>query len=1112
MVVADAPTGILAGNPAIAPRSSNEIVFIDGAVSNAQLLAAGVKPGVEAVILDPGQDGVRQIAAYLTSHGTQDLAAIGIVSHGADGVLFLGSAVLDSSTMNQYGSELTQIGAALQSGGGLLLYGCDVAQDAAGVAFIDQLSAATGGASIAAASHLVGAASQGGSFALDVNVGQVAAPSPFTAAAQANFAGVLPTAINQLYFAVSNITPTNTVNRVNRIGVSGATTIGTATDLIDGSQATFGNGTTVISLPGVAVDPALGKFFFTDTNSNATFNKIYTGNLASPGTVTAIVSTPTNTTQLQGLAIDQPNGNLYYALNNSSSAGIGIYMVPEIGGTATQVVGGFTVASHLLFQIALDVPDNLVFFADSPGISAVSTLWAGNLISHTETALATSAKGARLEGVAYNNGTIYWSTFNGSTIANNNIYSAPVSISGSGSLTTASLGTTSTLYAGAATGNGTIANTPISLAVDPSSGILYSGSNIVTAGTYQAIVNAGTVTGGSSMTTIFSSPFAGTAASGAPLLALTLETTPTVTASGTASYVIGGAAVAADATASVSNPSGFNLASATVAITGGTFVGDGDTLTATVTGTSITASFSGETLTLNGNDTLSHYQQVLDSVRFSSTATDPKNGGANPNRTVSWTVSDGVITSSTPTSLIDLRVTPTIAVSGTIAYGNSAGPVALDPAATIVAPDSGGVLSSATIAVTGGAFPSDGDVLAATTAGTSIVANYDSATGTLTLTGSDTITHYQAVLRSATIDTSGVDPTNGGANPNRTQSWVVNDGVAASSAATTTANGTLCFCAGTLILTPSGEVPVEHLSVGDKVITAFGATRTIQWLGTGKVLATRGRRNEATPIIVRKAAFGDNIPHKDLRVTKGHAFQFGDVLIPAEYLVNHRSILWDDHAQEVHLFHIELISHDVLVANGAPAESYRDDGNRWLFQNANSGWDQPPKPPCAPVLTGGPIVDAVWRQLLARSGPRTGFPMTDNPDIHILLDGQRIDAATRIDDVLMFQLPSGRGDIRLASRSAAPQELGMARDPRCLGVAVSLLVAMQNHRMTAMEAADDRLANGFHDYEPDNCFRWTDGHASIPLSLFAAFAGPVKLLVTIASTAHYIDDSPAAAA
>jgi hypothetical protein len=109
-----------------------------------------------------------------------------------------------------------------------------------------------------------------------------------------------------------------------------------------------------------------------------------------------------------------------------------------------------------------------------------------------------------------------------------------------------------------------------------------------------------------------------------------------------------------------------------------------------------------------------------------------------------------------------------------------------------------------------------------------------------------------------------------------------------------------------------------------------------------------------------------------------------DVLIPVEFLVNHRSIEWNDRAQEVELYHIELDTHDVLIANGAPAESYRDDGNRWLFQNADSGWELPPQTPCAPVLTGGPIVDAAWRRLLDRAGPRRGLPLTDDHDLHVL--------------------------------------------------------------------------------------------------------------------------------
>jgi hypothetical protein len=162
------------------------------------------------------------------------------------------------------------------------------------------------------------------------------------------------------------------------------------------------------------------------------------------------------------------------------------------------------------------------------------------------------------------------------------------------------------------------------------------------------------------------------------------------------------------------------------------------------------------------------------------------------------------------------------------------------------------------------------------------------------------------------------------------------------------ANGTditLCFVAGTLIGTPHGEVPVQRLQPGDLVLTAQNRARSVKWIGQGKVLATSGKRSAATPVIVRKGALANTVPDRDLHVTKGHALYIDNVLIPVEFLVNHRSILWDGRAQEVALYHVELESHDVLLANGAPAESYRDDSNRWLFQNVNSGWHLLPREP-----------------------------------------------------------------------------------------------------------------------------------------------------------------------
>lgn len=294
-----------------------------------------------------------------------------------------------------------------------------------------------------------------------------------------------------------------------------------------------------------------------------------------------------------------------------------------------------------------------------------------------------------------------------------------------------------------------------------------------------------------------------------------------------------------------------------------------------------------------------------------------------------------------------------------------------------------------------------------------------------------------------------------------------------------------CFLPGTRIATPRGEVQVQELKVGDLVLTQRCESHRITWIGRGEALATRGRRNAATPVIVRKGALGDNCPNRDLYITKGHALYIDNVLIPAEFLVNHRSIRWDDRAQEVTVYHIELERHDVLLANGAPAESYRDDGNRWLFRNGNTGWDQPAKPPCAPVLTGGPIVDAIWSRLLALAGPRPGLPLTEDADLHLVVDGHRMDGAPLAGGGLTFRLPAGAGSVRIVSRSGAPEELGLSRDPRVLGVAVRQIVTWRGRFPAVTEADDPALCDGFHGYEPDNGARWTKGDAVLPASVFA---------------------------
>ena len=63
-------------------------------------------------------------------------------------------------------------------------------------------------------------------------------------------------------------------------------------------------------------------------------------------------------------------------------------------------------------------------------------------------------------------------------------------------------------------------------------------------------------------------------------------------------------------------------------------------------------------LSLTGSDTLAHYQQVLDSVSYSSSKQDPTNFGADASRTISWTVNDGTVNSATQTTAVNIAGGP----------------------------------------------------------------------------------------------------------------------------------------------------------------------------------------------------------------------------------------------------------------------------------------------------------------------------------------------------------------------------------------------------------------------------------------------------------------------
>jgi hypothetical protein len=151
-----------------------------------------------------------------------------------------------------------------------------------------------------------------------------------------------------------------------------------------------------------------------------------------------------------------------------------------------------------------------------------------------------------------------------------------------------------------------------------------------------------------------------------------------------------------------------------------------------------------------------------------------------------------------------------------------------------------------------------------------------------------------------------------------------------------TVAGEGCFAAGTRLRTPAGDVAVEHLRAGDCVVTHAGDTRRIVWTGHRSIDLRRHRRAEAVrPIRISAGAFADFVPACDVLLSPDHAVFVEGMLIPVRELVNGATIA-PEAVDSVTYYHVELETHDVLLAEGLPAESYLDIDSRRHFSQAGA--------------------------------------------------------------------------------------------------------------------------------------------------------------------------------
>ncbi len=139
----------------------------------------------------------------------------------------------------------------------------------------------------------------------------------------------------------------------------------------------------------------------------------------------------------------------------------------------------------------------------------------------------------------------------------------------------------------------------------------------------------------------------------------------------------------------------------------------------------------------------------------------------------------------------------------------------------------------------------------------------------------------------------------------------------------------ICFAAGTAIETPSGERRIEKLRAGDLVLTLDNGPQRIRWIGKKTVRAT----GALAPIRFTRGTIGN---HRDLLVSPQHRILCGgyttqlyfgepEVLAPAKSLVDELGVSVA-YGGMVTYYHMLFDCHQIVIANGAPSESFYPGG------------------------------------------------------------------------------------------------------------------------------------------------------------------------------------------
>lgn len=144
----------------------------------------------------------------------------------------------------------------------------------------------------------------------------------------------------------------------------------------------------------------------------------------------------------------------------------------------------------------------------------------------------------------------------------------------------------------------------------------------------------------------------------------------------------------------------------------------------------------------------------------------------------------------------------------------------------------------------------------------------------------------------------------------------------------------ICFTPGTRLKTEKGELPIEEIGPGDRVLTRDDGPQEVLWSGNRRMSGARlFAMPDQRPIRMRAGALGIDRPDAELVVSPEHRILVTgraaqdlwgepEVLVRAADLVSDHYVTVDHSLRETHYVHLMLDRHQVVWANGLEVETF----------------------------------------------------------------------------------------------------------------------------------------------------------------------------------------------